>query len=250
MAGRLGRRAPVYSRRSVTTAALLSSHLARLGTAPSCSVDRLGLIKDWGVLGNDLYGCCVEADTGHDLLFRTTIAGAPIIPTTQQILALYSALTGFDPTKPDTDQGTDEQSMCDYLVSTGFLGHRADATVCIAPTDLDHIRWAIELFGSCRFGINFPASAAAQFASGQPWDVVPDDGGIQGRHDIRAFNYRDGIFDVITWGKAVPMTAAFAARYLEEAHAELFYDWIEANGRSPGGFDLGVLASDLNSLAA
>ena len=254
MRGKLGRSAPTYSKRAIAGAALMSAALARLGTPPSSSVARFTAVADWGVFGNDLYGDCVEADTAHDLLFRSTIEGAPATITNEDVLALYSALTGFKANDPSTDNGTSELLMSQYLVSQGFLGRKADVAVSLDPTNIDHIKWAVELFGSVRLGINFPASAGMQFDADQDWTVADNDGGVEGGHDVRVFNYRSasgGVwFDVVSWGKVVSMSEGFFQKYVEEAHAEIFADWCSNHGLSPGGFDLQTLISDARSLSA
>ena len=183
------------------------------------------------------------------------MAGLPISITDADVLQLYSDIAGFDPKRPaETDNGTNELLMSDYLVTRGFMGHKADAAVSLDPTNLDHLKWAIELFGSVRLGVNLPLSAMRQFDGGSPWTVEADDGGNQGGHDVRAFNYRsasdDVWFDIVTWGQPVAVSAGWMQKYVEESHAELFFDWIQANGVSPGGFSLDALASDLNSLSS
>jgi hypothetical protein len=200
------------------------------------------------MFGNDLYGDCVPCDSAHSLMLRTAAAGKIIIPTVTDVLSLYTAMTGFNPDDPSTDRGTSETAACEYMVSTGLLGHKADAYANISPANQDHLRWAVEIFGHCRLGLNMPASAANQFNAGEPWDVVSDDGGIEGGHDVCLTWYDDNHFGVITWGKFQPVTAAFLARYCEEAHIELFNDWIMSNGVSVSGFSLPKLISDLNSL--
>jgi uncharacterized membrane protein YidH (DUF202 family) len=46
------------------------------------------------------------------------------------------------------------------------------------------------------------------------------------------------------------MTPAFFAKYCDEAHAEIFLDWIRSVGTAPSGFAIDQLVADLTSLRA
>jgi hypothetical protein len=224
--------------------------LDRLGPPPALSKDYVSAVNHqspdgWGVLGNDQYGCCVEADDGHYLMLRTANAGSIVIPTTEQILALYSAETGFNPDDPASDQGTDEGSDCEWMVVNGLLGHKASATGFVNPQSISHLKWCIQLFGGCKFGINFPQSAMDQFNAGLPWTVEANDGGIIGGHDVLGVKYNSGWFYVVTWGQLQQVDLAWIMKYAEEAHVLLFSDWITKNGTAPSGFDLKALIAAL-----
>lgn len=253
MAFKLGRKPAVHTLRTMRSALAMARALDPLGDAPPTSIDYVSAVNaqspgGWMMLGNDEWGDCVEAAEGHYLMLRTANTGQIVVPTTQQTLALYSAETGFNPDNPNTDQGTDETSDCQYMVSTGFLGHKADATGSIDPYDYDHLRWAVQLFGGVHIGANLPQSAMEQFDAGQPWTVVQNDGGIVGGHDPLLVKYDGTWCYVVTWAKLQPVAPDWIARYVDEAHVQLFGDWIEDNQNSPSGFDLQALLSDLRSL--
>jgi hypothetical protein len=250
---KLGRRPAVHTRRTMRSALALARALDPLGTAPPASNDYVAAVNaatggNWQMLGNDQYGCCVEADDGHFLMLRTANVGKIVTPTTADILALYSAETGFNQADPNTDTGTDETSDCQYMVTTGLLGHKADGTAMVDISNLDHVRWSIQLFGSCKFGINLPQSAMNQFNAGQPWTVVADDGGIIGGHDVLGVKYDGTMFYAVTWGKLQPVAPPWILKYADEGHALMFADWIESTGTSPSGFSLAPLLSDLSEI--
>lgn len=251
---KLGRKPAVRTRRTMMSAISIFNSLDSLGAPPTASDDYVTAVDatahgDWGMLGNDKYGCCVEADDGHFLMLRTANAGQIVVPTEDDILTLYGAQTGFTPSDPKTDQGSDETSDCAYMVSNGLLGHKADATGAVDPGNLDHIRWCIQLFGGCKFGVMLPKSAEDQFAAGQPWSVVADDGGILGGHDVLGVRYVAGMFEVVTWKRVHPVEPAWLLKYLDEAHVLLFADWIRQNGNAPSGFSLAALLADLPKVA-
>lgn len=255
---KFGRKPAVHTLRTMRLAIVMNRHLAALGTPPANSDDytaaveaAVGGASNWGLLGNDKYGDCVEADDGHTLMLRTANAGTIVIPTTQNILDLYSAETGFNPADPNTDQGTDETSDCAYMVSTGLLGHKASATAPIDPANWTHLQWGVQIFGSVKLGIVVTQGMMDQFNAGQPWDGTGDQTQLGG-HDVPLIRYySDGSSDVITWGKRQHVEAPFfapSANIVEEAHGLPFADFIKATGVTVAGFDLAQMLADLQAV--
>lgn len=246
-----GRRSPQHTVLSFRSMLLMSQALSPLGAAPPASNDYAGAVKvPWEMFGNDTIGDCVAADTAHTLMLRTANTGQIVVPTESDVIALYSAVGGYVPGDESTDQGCDESAMCQYLVAHGFLGHKADLVGNIDPTVLDYVRWCVQLFGACRIGLNLPGYAEDQFDGRQPWDVSQYGDQSTAGHDVPIIGYQGGTFTVVTWGRAQPMTEAFFLRYCEEAHAELYFDWIARQGTAPSGFDLETLASRLRQIAS
>jgi hypothetical protein len=256
---KLGRKPARHTPQSHLRGLRLARHLIDLGPAPSASPDWVSAVTKqspdgWTMAGNDQYGDCVFADCAHQEMLRTANAGTIWIPSTADVLALYSAVTGFNPSNPSTDNGADELTAIEYLTTSGWLGRKLDAHAEIDPTNHDHVGWAVCLFGACRLGVNLPASAMDQFQAGKPWDYVggsPLDGG----HDVPVVLYKDGINSIlliVSWGQLVEVTPAFMAAkyddgtpYVEEAHAELAFDWIRAVGTAPSNLNLEQLQQDL-----
>jgi hypothetical protein len=254
LALKFGRKPAVHNERTKQSGFAMDRALAPLGAAPAVSNDYVAAVDavtggNWQMLGNDQWGDCCEADDGHYLMLRTANQGPMVIPTTAEVLALYSAETGFDPSNPNTDQGTDEVSDCEFMVNTGLLGHKAESTAFVDPHNENYLKWCIQLFGGCKFGINFPQSAMDQFNAGQPWTVVANDGGIIGGHDVVGVKYDGTYFYVVTWGKLQAVSPAWIDQYADEAHVLLFPDWIAANGASPAGFSLMTLIEDLKAIS-
>jgi hypothetical protein len=234
------------------SAIVMHRHLTALGHAPAVGNDYVSAVTvPWGMYLNDSIGDCVCADTAHALMLRTANSSGIVIPTDADVLALYETVGGYNPTDPSTDQGCDETAMCQYLESTGFLGHKSNATGMIDPSNIDHIKWAAHLFGSVRLGFNMPVSAMAQFDNGRPWDIDPAaDNSLDGGHDVPLVAYDSDFFHVITWGRIQAVTPAFFAKYCDEAHAEVFLDWIRATGVAPSGFNANQLVADLAGLVS
>ena len=249
---RRGRKPAVFTRRSVLTASLMSPIFNALGAPPEACNDYIGKVKViCPMYLNNRLGDCVPADTAHTLIIRSSNVGAgtAVVATDADVVKLYSAVGGYVPGNDATDNGCVEEDMESYLRATGFLGHKADATASIDPTRQDYLKWGNQLFGHVRLGWNLPDYAEDQFEAREPWDVqTTGPQGISG-HDTPLVDYRGGMFYVCTWGRwRQPVTPAFMAKYLEEAHAELFYDWIAAQGVAPSGFSLQALAEKLQAI--
>lgn len=247
---RLGRKPAKRTLRTMRSALVMARALDPLGARPAQSNDYTAAVTvPWGMFLNDSLGDCVCADTAHTLMLRTANNGSIIIPTDDDVEKLYEAVGGYVPGDASTDNGCVETDMCEYLVSTGFLGHKADAAGSVDPENLDHVGWCVQLFGSCRMGWNLPQSAMDQFQAGQPWDVVAgDDGGIIGGHDTPLIKYAGDTWYTVTWGQPQLITPAFIAKYAEESHCELFFDWAQEQGVSPSGLSLDALAADMANL--
>lgn len=245
---KLGRKPARHTVRTMRSALVMARALDPLGAPPTVSNDYTAAVTvPWKMLGNDSLGDCVCADSAHSLMLRTANTGNIIIPTDNDVISLYEAVGGYVPGDSSTDNGCDETSMCEYLEKTGFLGHKLDATASIDPHNLDHIRWCIQLFGSCRIGIDLTQSAMDAFNNGQVWDANDDENSLGG-HDIPLVKYDKNLFYCVTWGQLQPVTSAFIVKYNEEAHAELHFDWTQNQGVSPSGFNLDDLYSKIKAL--
>ena len=246
----LGRKPAVHTQRTMLSALAMARSLDPLGPAPAdCNDYKKAVVDatggDWDMLGNDKAGCCTWSDTGHQLMQRTANTGQMVKPTAQQVLDAYSSHTGYNQQDPSaTDNGDVESEVCQYLKTVGFLGHKSDATGSLDPRNIDHVKWSTQLFGACRLGISLPQSAMDQFDQGVPWDDIGDTR-IIGGHDVPVMDFRGTYLYIVTWARLIPVTPQFIVRYADEAHSELFFDWIRAQGVAPNNFSLDQLASDL-----
>lgn len=224
---------------------------SRLPTPPA-HFGHYGLVKDWGMLANDRFGCCVFAGAGHSTVMWHAEAGNPVRFDDASVLKSYSELTGFDQSNPATDQGSDMEAAAAYRRKTGILDtdgrrHLIDSYVALARGDVEQIILASYLFGAAGIGIRFPDSAEKQFAAGQVWDVAPHSA-VNGGHYIPVVGVnKSGNLLCVTWGRLHAMTPAFYKFYNDESVAYVSTDPLKDN-RSPEGFDLAALRSDLSAL--
>lgn len=223
-----------------------------LPTPPATFGHQSLLGADWGMLANDSVGDCVLAGGGHEEMLWNREGGKTVSFTPANTLRDYSSITGYKPDDPSTDQGTDMEVAAKYRRKTGLLDgqgkrHKIAAYLDITPGDLNEHLIAAFLFGAVGIGINFPASAMKQFDSNQPWDVVKGSK-LEGGHYIPLIaRTADGYLNVVTWGRVQKMSVAFMTKYNDESIAYLSEEML-TSGKSPEGFNLAALKSDLAAL--
>ena len=187
---------------------------------------------------------CTCASLAHCEMLWTSQSTVELVPTTQQVLDLYSAITGYNPQDPNSDQGANVLDVLNYWRNTGFLNHKIQAYVQINPRNTAHVKAAVDLFGAVYTGIQVPSRAQDQFSNGQPWDDInPDE--IEGGHAIPLVAYDPNYITCVTWGAKQKISYPWLAKYMDECYAVLSTDWIAANGSAPSGFNLGQLYTDL-----
>jgi hypothetical protein len=208
----------------------------------------------WDMLGNDAYGDCVFAGAAHETMLWTHSGSHTVNFTEQDVLWAYSAVTGFDVTKPETDQGTDVQEAAAYRQKTGIRDsegnlHKINAYVAMRPGNLGDLKIAAYLFGAVGVGIMFPDSAMDQFDKHQVWTPVTKDRPTDGHYVpvVGVNSQRNPV--CVTWGRLQALTPDFYETYCDEIVAYLSFDWLKANV-SPDAFDLAGLEKDLAALAA
>jgi hypothetical protein len=217
------------------------------------------LVTAYGMLGNDRVGDCVFAGAAHETMLWNREAGRTIAFSDDSVLSDYSAVTGFDPSQTDpvtgenpTDGGTDVQVAASYrrrigVVDSAGVRHKIGGYVALTPGDPDQLAAAAYIFGAVGIGIRVPDYAQDEFEAGQPWDTRLGVPNIEGGHYIPIVGRRNGMFDVVTWGRIQQMTVAFYRRFCDEAIVYLSTEFLSATGASPEGFNLAQLTADLQA---
>ena len=201
----------------------------------------------WPMFMNDTLGCCVPAAAAHMIEQWTTYAGNPIIPTDADVLKAYEDVGGYVPGDPSTDNGCDMLTMLNYWRTTGVAGHKIFAFVAVNPKNPTEIREAIYLFGNVFTGLQLPLSVQGA----DTWTVPPGgpsgDGtpGSWGGHCVLTGADSPMADTCVTWGQLMSISPEFPPIYVDELFAVLSTEWIEANGVSPGQFNLAQLEADL-----
>jgi hypothetical protein len=180
----------------------------------------------------------------------TANAGKQVVPPTAAIIKAYEDISGYNPGDPSSDHGAVEIDVLNHWRRTGIAAHRVAAYVKLTPGDHEHVKAAVNLFGGCYIGVLLPKTAQTQ----EMWDVPPrgpaGDGapGSWGGHAVPVVGYDEAGLTVVTWGALKAMTWNFWAAYCDEAYAVLSTDFLD-NGKTPQGFDIATLRTDLQQLA-
>jgi hypothetical protein len=218
-----------------------------LPSVPTTPWGRAGLVKDYGMLDNDTLGDCVPAGTDHLIMLRNQVQGTTIDFTNTNVVADYSAMTGYSPYIPFSDQGTDMQAAAAYWQNTGMVDsagtrHKIDAYVDIQIGYIDEVLLSSWLFVGTGIGVNLPSSAEAQFDANEPWTVVANDSDEGGHFfpiiDITA----DGNLVGVTWGKEQVMTKAWLQKYMNFGIGYLSKDILnKVTNLSPNSYNYDAL---------
>ncbi|MGB0034318.1 MAG: hypothetical protein WBP79_02450 [Candidatus Acidiferrales bacterium] len=207
-------------------------------------------VSTWPMMANDTIGDCTCAAAGHLIEEWTANASTLVVPPTADIIAAYSAITGYNPADPSTDRGAVELDVLNYWRQTGIAGRKIEAFVALEPQNTEHVKDGVMLFGAVYIGLALPISAQTQTV----WSVPPGGAtgqgapGSWGGHAVPIVGYDHRTLTCVTWGKLLKMTWGFWHTYCDEAYAILSPDWIKSNHYSPGNFDLATLQADLAQL--
>lgn len=218
--------------------------------------DWTGKVPSWGMLKNDELGCCAISSPGHHIMAMSAETGVKAVVTDADIVAAYSAITGYRPGDPSTDNGTVMLDMLNYWRQTGIAGNKIAAYVSIDPKDPKQVEAGIYLFGGIHYGIQLPKAAQAQVDAGKMWTGPIDPRqargqwapGSWGGHAAPALKGETGGIAVVTWGKMQEASWTFLSDYADEAYVVVDPLWFSPNGNSPSGFDLWTLWDDLMAI--
>jgi hypothetical protein len=238
---------------------LMAAYATPALPAPPAAANVAKKVKGpWGMMDNDQIGDCTCAAAGHLIMEWTANAQSTMdTPSDQQIVAAYSAITGYNPTTGANDNGAQELDVLNYWRQQGIAGHKIEAYMALEPANHTHVMDAVWIFGGCYIGLALPKSAQAQTSNKQVWSVPPSgtggDGapGSWGGHAVPVIAYDSRSLTVVTWGALQAMTWGFWAAYCDEAYAILSPDYLEQNGgktATPNGFNLTQLQADLADL--
>lgn len=205
------------------------------------------------ILGNDQYGDCAEAGAMHLIQIETANAGNPLHGTLQQTLDIYTAVTGFNPADPNTDQGTDLLSLLQYWKTTGIsctdktgktVTHKILGWASLDLSSVPQIRYANDIFGGTYLGINCPQSAEDDTTN---W-TYQKGSKIIGGHCINGTGQGSAGGHIISWGLNIPFQWEFMLNYLDEGYIVVSENWLNQQGKSPSGMDLDGLLAAMKAL--
>lgn len=216
-------------------------------------------VPEWRMLGNDMVGDCVEAFALHYIMQQSAYAnpGHGLIASDDEALALYSAVTGYNPAYPSTDNGTvvlGRGGMMQYWASHGVVcggvTTKASAYIAVDIRNTKEIMQAVHIFGGVGLGFRVPARIMEADSVPFVWDNP--NGPYVGGHEVLICGYEtvagNLLFDFITWGQRCRMTLHFLQVAADEAVA--VYDPISLNARgvNASGLDGPTLIADMRAI--
>jgi hypothetical protein len=207
---------------------------------------------------NDTLGDCVIACMGHiEGVFAGNAGGPQMILPSKEIISLYSAIGGYVPGNPATDQGCDEQTALNYWAQKGLSGgkNKIAAWLSVDGGNPVEVRTALWLFENVMFGMELPDKWITPFPSksGFTWDAAgaadPNNG-----HCVAGVGYKPSGVEIATWGMLGTITNAAIAKYATtpdqgELYTVISQDAIaKATAKAPNGFDWSQLIADFDSM--
>jgi|ERR1035441_1920568 hypothetical protein len=211
---------------------------------------------------NDAEGDCVIAELAHatGVLTGNATNGVPLILTNTQINALYSAIGGYVPGDPSTDNGCDIQTALNYQGVNGLLPgssnpHKIQGYLAVNPTDKVELQLALFLFENLCFGIELPDSWVTPFPSVNNfvWGVAESSNPGNG-HSFLGYGYNSLGVPISTWALEGLITYDAIATYCAAVNQGELYtvisqdSLIRATSRAPNGFNWTQLLADFNAI--
>lgn len=206
----------------------------------------------WGMLANDTVGDCAIAGPMHETMLWCASAQEQIQFTDQNAIGVYSAVTGYTPDDPSTDQGSDVHDVLNYRRDTGLPDsttriHKIGAFVSLTPGDWNMLLEALYAFEAVGVGLELPDYAMEQFQQGSPW-MLQHGGTVEGGHYVPVIGRPNvSVLTVVTWGATQLMTRAFYEKYNDESWGILSEEML-TGGKSLEGFDIAKLQADIAAL--
>jgi hypothetical protein len=229
----------------------LAQYSSALAPAPA-SCDKTSKITQLGMMRNDVLGDCTVATVGHMIQAWTAEAGNQVIIPDDDIINMYSAVSGYIPGKAKTDGGAVVLDVLNYWRKTGLDRHRLGGYAELQLKNHNEAMQSVYYFGAAYLGLALPISAQTQKLWSVPSEGLHGDGepGSWGGHAVPLVAYDANGPICITWGKMQQMTWDFYDVYCEEAYACFSQDIVGGDGKSPEGFDAAQLQVDLTEIAA
>jgi hypothetical protein len=209
------------------------------------------------LLGNGHVSNCVECSVAHYLatVSRYVHPASPLIPTEAEAIAMYSAVTGYDPTNPATDNGTyflGPQGMIQYWaehgVTVGGVLNKVTAAARVDFTNKIRLKQAIALFGFVFVGAEMrqdDLESGFLFRAGSS--------PVVGNHEFLFCGYQDiadvTFWDIMTWGGMFRATDGWLRQSVRECVVVLDRAFVGLHNLSSSNVAWADLAADMKEIA-
>lgn len=233
-------------------------------TPPPPVLDRSHLNPSFKMFFNDTIGDCTCAAVYNTLIAWQSLVDSSIAIPEVLAVELYSAITGYTPDNPQTDQGAAEDDVLAYGVKNGFATRDYTYYPLWGTVDCGNINMMATLMsklGVAYQGVYLRKGDLDLLDAGQVLDVVPNmDMQIAGGHALLLWDYTglslNSRVRLITWGSIVTATWAWVlARSVEShglvfpqlmspAHQKLFgLDWTALRNQNQAFLNANILAT-------
>ena len=182
---------------------------------------------------NDSLGDCVIACMQHTVGVLTANAtGTPVIFSDADTIANYSAIGGYVPGDPSSDQGCDEVTALNFWQQHGIQSHYILGSLDVDPTNPLEVRTALYYFENLIYGIPLPDRWLTNPQPGFVWDAAQPD--PRNGHCVGGVAAKPGAIQVMTWGFTGWITDAAHAVDVQELHVVLSKESINAASQKAG----------------
>lgn len=225
---------------------------------PSCDFSSKATPVLTDVFQNDALGDCVIAGGYHLLgVWTGNATGIPFHASKAQITSDYSAIGGYKPGNPATDNGCNEETAISYWQKHGFAnGTKLLGAISINASSKSDIMAACYLFENLFFGIELPDKWISPFPSGNgfTWDVAGAADPNNGHCVISPGAYNSSGVQIDSWGLRGTLTWNAIANYCApmaggELYALLTADMVaKGETKAPNGVAWADLVAAFDSL--
>jgi len=169
---------------------------------------------------NDALGCCVISGANHMEGVETGNAGSIYLPSDDQIVKEYTAIGGYVPGDPSTDQGSDEDTAINFYTTHGFgNGTKLLGSLTVNAASKLSLMTASYCFENVLLCACLPDKWISPFPSGPGfvWDVAGPPNTKNG-HAFTVVGYNAQGAIISTWGMLGIITWAAMAMYCVPAN--------------------------------
>ncbi|AQS87697.1 hypothetical protein AA101099_2637 [Neoasaia chiangmaiensis NBRC 101099] len=205
----------------------------------------------WPMWGNDTLGCCTQVSVASAIRCWSGAAQGTVTLTTPQVIANYSAESGYVPDTPATDRGAVELDVLNHWCRVGYerpgaIRDYLTAFGTVEPHERDGVRRAIAALGGLYIGVQVPNYIMQTRGD---WVVAPNaDQTIIGGHAVWLHGYDADFLFFNSWGQSLRMAWDWFETYCDEAYGLVSrQNWLGIRSRSPQFEDIDTLLAELRA---
>ncbi len=153
---------------------------------------------------NQTLGDCVEtaaANAAQTAMARKSVYGAI---SNAYVVGLYSAIAGYRPGDPASDQGTDPNALLAYWQTMPIAGYRLAGAARLDPQAEPELRTAIIRSG----GVMLIVALSVEQQNQRVWMPVGTPGSW-GEHAVWCDSFDGGLSFATSWGEDMPIDRSY-----------------------------------------